>query len=102
MSTPPNPAPPKRSDSLWLWAIALIAAAFLILGAGALVVTRFMVKRVEISRAGSSVEIDTAAGSLKASKDETADPGLPIFLARNSPNPEAQSNSRHRTKSPSA
>lgn len=78
-STPPNPAPPKRSDSLWVWAIALIAAGFLILGAGALVVTRFLVNRVEISRAGTSVEINTAMGSLKASKDESVDPGLPVY-----------------------
>jgi hypothetical protein len=87
MSTPANPGPPeqgkpaplKSSSSIWLWIIGLVVAGTLILGLGALFVTRFLVQRVAISRGGESVEINTPVGSVKATKDESADLGLPIY-----------------------
>jgi hypothetical protein len=87
MPTPPipgqpeqsEPAPQKSSSSVWLWIIGLVVAGTLILGTGALFVTRFLVQRIAISRAGESVEINTPVGSVKATKDESADPGLPIY-----------------------
>ena len=86
MATPPNPTPtgpsnpnPQNSSSIWLWIIGLVVAGALILGLGALFVTRFLVQRIAISRAGESVEINSPVGSVKATKDETANPGLPIY-----------------------
>lgn len=87
MATPPNPTstgpsnpnPPKSSSNIWLWVIGLVVAGTLILGIGALFVTRFLVQRIAISRAGESVEINTPVGSVKATKDESANPGLPIY-----------------------
>ena len=87
MSTPPitgqpepgKPAPVKNSSNIWLWIIGLVVASTLILGLGALFVTRFLAQRIAISRAGEAVEINTPVGSVKATKDETADPGLPIY-----------------------
>ena len=79
MSTPPNPSPQKSSGSLWAWALGLIAAGFLILGAGALVVTRYLVRSIEVNRGNTSVEINTPVGTLKAARDDSADPGLPVY-----------------------
>ena len=86
MSTPPIPGPadqrkpaPEKSSSIWLWIIGLVVAGTLILGLGALFVTRFLMQRIAISRAGESVEINTPVGSVKATQDETANPGLPIY-----------------------
>lgn len=74
-----NPNPQKSSSNIWLWVIGLVVAGTLILGIGALFVTRFLMQRVAISRAGESVEINTPVGTVKATKDESADPGLPIY-----------------------
>lgn len=79
MSTPPNPLPQKSSSNIWAWVLGLVVAGALILGAGAWFVTRYLVHTIEVSRAGSSVEIETPVGTLKAAKDEKADPGLPIY-----------------------
>ncbi len=87
MSTPPNPSPPaltevepqKNSSHIWAWVLGLVAAAVLILGAGAFIVTRYLVRSIEVNRANSSVEINTPVGTLKAAKDESADPGLPVY-----------------------
>ncbi len=78
MSTPPASTPPK-SNNLWLWVLGLLGVAVFILGLGALLATRFLMRNVQIHQAGSSVEITTPVGSLKAAKDEYADPGLPVY-----------------------
>lgn len=79
MSTPPNQMPRKNSSHIWAWALGLVAAGLLILGVGALVVTRYFVRSIEVNRSNSSVEINTPVGTLKAAKDESVDPGLPIY-----------------------
>ena len=87
MTTPPNPSPTgvsnpnpqKSSSNIWLWVLGLFAAGALILGVGALFVTRYLVHTIEVNRAGTAVEINTPVGSVKATKDESADPGLPIY-----------------------
>ncbi|MBI1750509.1 MAG: hypothetical protein HY234_03475 [Acidobacteria bacterium] len=79
MSTQPNPLPQKSSSNIWAWVLGLLAAGVVILGAGAFLATRFLVRSIEVNRTGTSVEINTAVGSLKASKDESADPGLPVY-----------------------
>jgi hypothetical protein len=71
--------PQKSSSSVWAWVLGLVAAGFLILGAGALLVTRYLVRRIEVSREAASVEITTPVGTLRAAKDETTDPGLPVY-----------------------
>lgn len=79
MSTPPNPLPQKSSSNIWVWALGLVFAGVLILGAGAWIVTRYLVHSIQVNRAGSSVEIETPVGTLKAAKDESANPGLPVY-----------------------
>ncbi len=79
MSTPSNPAPQKSNTAIWAWVLGLVAAGFLILGAGAFVMTRYLVRSIEVNRAAASVEINTPVGALKAAKDESADPGLPVY-----------------------
>jgi hypothetical protein len=79
MSTPPNPLPQKSSSNIWAWVLGLVVTGVVILGAGAWFVTRYLVQSIEVNRAASTVEINTPAGSLKAAKDESADPGLPIY-----------------------
>ena len=79
MSTPPNPLPQKSSSNIWSWVLGLILTGVAILGAGAWFVTQYLVQRIEVNRAASSVEINTAVGSVKAAKDDSADPGLPVY-----------------------
>ena len=86
MSTPPNPAPavsskvePPKDNRIWPWLLGLAATAIIILGVGALLVTRFLVRSIEVNRASTSVEIKTPVGTLKAAKDESVDPGLPVY-----------------------
>jgi len=78
MSTTPNPTP-QRGSNIWLWVLGLLGAGVIILGAGALIATRFLVRNIEVREGGSSVEINTPVGSLKAAKDANADPGLPVY-----------------------
>lgn len=87
MSTPPNSVPPaagetepqKTGSNLGAWVLGLLLVGALILGGGAWLVTRFFVQNIQVNRAGSTVVIDTPVGSLKAGKDEKADPGLPVY-----------------------
>lgn len=87
MSTLPNPPPPvvsnaepqKNSSHIWAWVLGLVGTGVLILGAGAFIVTRYLVRSIEVNRANSSVEINTPVGNLKAAEDEGADPGLPVY-----------------------
>ncbi len=79
MSTPQTPLPQKSSNNLWVWLLGLAAAGILILGTGAFVATRYLVRSVEVNRASSSVEINTPVGTLKAAKDDNANPGLPVY-----------------------
>lgn len=79
MSTPPNPLPQKSSSNIWAWVLGLVFTGVVILGAGAWFITRVLVQSIEVNRAASSVEISTPVGSVKAAKDENADPGLPIY-----------------------
>jgi len=79
MSAPPNPLPQKSSSNIWAWVLGLLLAGAVILGAGAWFITRYLIGTIEVNRANSSVEINTPVGTLKAAKDEKADPGLPIY-----------------------
>jgi hypothetical protein len=79
MSTPPSPLPQKTTSNIWAWVLGLVFAGVVILGGGAWFVTRYLVHTIEVNRANSSVEIATPVGTLKAAKDENADPGLPIY-----------------------
>jgi hypothetical protein len=79
MSTPPNPLPQKTTSNIWAWVLGLVAVGALILGAGTWFVTHYFVQSLQVNRADSSVVIDTPVGTLKAAKDEKADPGLPIY-----------------------
>jgi hypothetical protein len=78
MATPPAAAP-QKTNSIWLWVLGLLAVALVILGAGALVATRFLLRNVQVHHADSTVEINTPVGTLKAARDEHADPGLPVY-----------------------
>jgi hypothetical protein len=71
--------PQKSSSNIWAWVLGLVFAGVVILGAGAWFVTRYLVHTIEVNQANSSVEINTPVGTLKAAKDEKADPGLPIY-----------------------
>ncbi len=79
MSSSPNPLPQKSSSNIWPWVLGLLAICVIVLGAGTFFVTRFLARNIEVNQAGSSVEINTPVGSLRAAKDENADPGLPIY-----------------------
>jgi hypothetical protein len=79
MSAPQNPLPQKSSNNIWAWVLGLVFTGVTILGAGAWYVTRYLVQSIEVNRAASSVEISTTVGSVRAAKDENADPGLPIY-----------------------
>ncbi len=79
MSTPPNPVPQKSSSNIWAWVLGLVVVGALVLGGGTWFVTRYLVQGIQVNPADSSVVIDTPVGTLKAAKDEKADPGLPIY-----------------------
>ncbi len=79
MSTPPNSLSKKSSSNIWAWVFGLVMLGALILGGAAWFVTSYLVQGIQVNRTDSSVVVDTPVGTLKAAKDEKADPGLPIY-----------------------
>ncbi len=78
MAIPPKPRPEKKSNLLW-WVLGLFVAGFVLLGLGIFLVGQFMVNQIEVTQSGAEVEVRTPAGDIRVSKDERADPGLPVY-----------------------
>lgn len=78
MAASPPPAPQRKSNVLW-WILGVLVAAVVLFGLGAFLAVTYVARSVKVEQSGDRVEISTPVGSLRASKDKTADPGLPVF-----------------------
>jgi hypothetical protein len=89
MATSSVPAPEKKVSWVW-WVLGLLGAGLAVLVVGALLVSVYVARQVEVQRAGDSVEIRTPVGGLRAGKTEAADPGLPVYPGAQLTEPGAQ------------
>lgn len=78
MATEPGPIPEKQGTLLW-WFLGLLVAGVLILGVGGLLITRYVLRSVEVVRTGEQVEVRTPVGDLRVEKSATPDLGLPTY-----------------------
>jgi len=89
MATPPVPTPERKST--WVvWLLGLLAAGLVVLVGGALLLSVYVARQVEIQRAGNQVEIRTPVGEVKVSKSEQAHAGLPVYPGATLLDPAAQ------------
>jgi hypothetical protein len=80
MGTPPVPAQPKKSNVGW-WILGVLLGGVALLTLGGVFLATYFARQmdVKVSSSGESVEVSTPVGSIRASKDASADPGLPLY-----------------------
>jgi hypothetical protein len=80
MGTPPVSAPSKRSNTAW-WILGVLLGGVALLALGGLLLATYVARQmdVKVTSTGPTVEISTPVGSIRASKDAGADPGLPLY-----------------------
>lgn len=78
MSPTPSPVPEKKTPVLW-WVLGLLGAGVALFAIGGLFFASYLVKTVQIQPAAQGVEIQTPAGSIRASRESPVDTGLPVY-----------------------
>ena len=76
------PEAAEKKSTIVAWILGMLAAAVLILGAGAYLTVRFLAREVQVIRTGDTTTLRTPAGELKVSKGGD-DTGLPEYPGAN-------------------
>jgi hypothetical protein len=77
VSSAPTPQP-RRNNAIW-WVLGIIGGGIVLVVVAGLLFAGYFIRHVSVNDSGKKVEIETPAGTIRVSTDQSHPTGLPIY-----------------------